>query len=113
MRNSATALAVVMAIAVSLSSPSFAAADEHLASAVKHTQQAERSAYLGDADGLVRNAEEALTQAKESEKASSNEHTKQAIDHLTATIAAGQKGDTEAARKHVLEAVNHLKQAEK
>jgi len=113
MSKKAIAFAVGLAFVASISSPSFAAPDEHLVSAVKHTDQAEKSAYLGDPDGVVRHAEEALRQAKESEKATNNEHTKQGIEHLNAAITEGQKGDAEAARKHAVEALTHLKQAEK
>jgi len=113
MTNKAVAVAVGLAFAMLGSSASFAATDEHLVAAVKHTEQAMNSGYLGDPDGVVRHAEDAITQAKESEKATNNEHTKQGIQHLTAAVAEAQKGDTQAARKHAVEALNHLNAAGK
>lgn len=113
MSKKAIALAVAIALGAAISSPSLAAADGHLVSAVKHIEAAVHSAYLGDADGTARHAEDALREAKESEAATHNEHTKQAIEHLTAAVAEGQKGDAQAAKKHAAEALTHLQAAEK
>ena len=113
MSKKVIAFAVGLAFAASIHSPSFALMDEHLAAAVKHTEQAAKSGYLGDPEGVVRHSEEALRQAKESERASNNDHTKQGIEHLTAAIAEGQKGNAEAGEKHASEALTHLKAAAK
>ena len=86
------------------------AAEDHIAEAITHTNQAIEHGKMGHADVLTTHAEAALTHAQAGEKAKANPHCKEAIKHLKQAIDEGKKGHADQATTHAEAALNHLQQ---
>jgi Small metal-binding protein len=86
------------------------AAEDHIAEAITHTNQAIDHGKMGHADVLTTHAEAALGHAQAGEKAKANPHTEEAIKHLKQAIDEGKKGHADAATTHAEAALTHLEQ---
>jgi hypothetical protein len=101
----ALGLAFVLAPRLSL------AAEDHVAEAITHTQEAISVGKAGHADQLVTHAKAALTHAEAAEKAKANPHVAEGITHLKAAIEHGEKGHADVGTSHAEEALKHLEMA--
>jgi hypothetical protein len=88
-----------------------AAAEDHIAEAIKHTNQAIDEGRMGHAKQLTIHAEAALKHAEAGEKAKANPHTEEGIKHLEQAISEGRNDHAEAATTHAEAALRELDQA--
>jgi hypothetical protein len=78
--------------------------------AIKHTQKAITQGKAGDAQGLRKHAETALTIAEGADKRHAEAHIEEGIKHLKLAVEEAQKGNAAEGTKHAEEALTHLKE---
>ncbi|MEP6601209.1 MAG: small metal-binding protein SmbP [Nitrospirota bacterium] len=78
--------------------------------AIKHTQLAITQGKAGNAQGLRKHAETALTIAEGAEKRHAEAHVEEGIKHLKLAVEEAQKGNAAEGTKHAEEALTHLKE---
>jgi hypothetical protein len=83
-------------------------ADNDLAEAISHTQEALTHGRVGRAKALVTHATIALGHAEAADRATSNEHSRESITQLRDAIADGKKNDSKSATRHIEDALTHL-----
>jgi hypothetical protein len=87
-----------------------ASQDSHVGEALQHAQAAALQGKQGYPDDLVKQAKEALKQAQQAAKGSTNPHLASGIDALEKAIEHGRAGHHDEATKAAEEAVTHLSQ---
>jgi hypothetical protein len=87
------------------------AAEDHVAEAITHTEQALEQGRMGKAKELTVHAEAALRHAEAGENAKANPHLEKAIKHLEQALAEGRNEHAEAATTHAEGALRELEQA--
>ncbi len=78
--------------------------------AIKHTRQAITQGKAGNAQGLRKHAETALTIAEGADKRHAEAHVEEGIKHLKLAVEEAQKGNAAEGTKHAEEALTHLKE---
>lgn len=102
---SLTALSLVV-----MSASPAASQDSHVSEALQHAQAAAMQGKLDYPDDLVKQAKEALKQAQQAAKGSTNPHLTSGISALEKAIEHGRAGHNAEATKAAEEAVTHLSQ---
>ena len=78
--------------------------------AIKHTQKAITQGKAGNAQGLRKHAEMALTIAEGADKRHAEAHVEEGIKHLKLAVEEAQKGNAAEGTKHAEEALTRLKE---
>jgi hypothetical protein len=78
--------------------------------AIKHTQKAITQGKAGNAQGLRKHAEMALTIAEAADKRHAEAHVEEGIKHLKLAVEEAQKGNAAEGTKHAEEALTRLKE---
>lgn len=103
-------IALALGLTVFFAPQASFAAEDHIAEAIQHTEQAIDHGKQGHGPVLAEHAQIALQHAEAGEKDKANPHTEAAIKDLKAAVEDGKAGKAEAATKSAESALAHLSQ---